>query len=87
MKNGLEEDILGEEGRSRKLRLRGRERRKLRTRGRENENFTCRKKEGMRGDEEEEEKENKETAPMKEGKAREWGATHIYFISLQTKTF
>jgi hypothetical protein len=77
MKNGLAEDILGEEGRSRKLR----------TRGRENENFACRKKEGKRGDEEEEEKENKETAPMKEGKAREWGATHIYFISLQTKRF
>ena len=51
MKNGLAEDILGEEGRSWKLR----------TRGRENENFACRKKEGKRGDEEEEEAENKET--------------------------
>ena len=46
MKNGLAEDILGEEGRSRKLRLRVRERRKLLLRERRNEYFAY-EEEGM----------------------------------------
>ena len=77
MKNGLAEDILGKRGAVGNC---AHEEEKMKT-------SLAERRKAREGDEEEEEKENKETAPMKEGKAREWGATHIYFISLQTKTF